>query len=336
MNKQDLIQFVRDHDGVPVIPLMGFPGIQLTHTTLKQNVFNWGVQFETLAALAHKFQPDGMFYMMDLTIEANALGLPVQFPLEHAPSVERAIAETEEDIAALGKIDILKDGRVMAFVETLRQMQSLPGLTGAYVSGPFTLAALMLGMSEAAVNVMLNPDLVHAALKVANRAVIQFMHTLAEAGADVVMVLEPSAVILSPTQFADFSAAYLREIVQAAGLPLVLHICGKSNHLIDGMVQTGVQGLSLDAQVDLAAVMPQIPDDVVVMGNISPTAVMVDMQPEAVYESTGTLLAQMASHRNFILSTGCDLPPETPLDNIHAFMAAGRKQPLAAPTGTGG
>jgi len=36
------------------------------------------------------------------------------------------------------------------------------------------------------------------------------------------------------------------------------------------------------------------------------------------------LLAQMAPYPNFILGTGCDLPAETPLENIEAFIAAGR------------
>jgi uroporphyrinogen-III decarboxylase len=35
--------------------------------------------------------------------------------------------------------------------------------------------------------------------------------------------------------------------------------------------------------------------------------------------------AQESFHSNFILSSGCDLPPEVPLENVAAFMAAGRE-----------
>jgi len=35
----------------------------------------------------------------------------------------------------------------------------------------------------------------------------------------------------------------------------------------------------------------------------------------------------MRDQDNYILSTGCDIPPETPLENISAFMEAG-KAPL--------
>jgi hypothetical protein len=36
----------------------------------------------------------------------------------------------------------------------------------------------------------------------------------------------------------------------------------------------------------------------------------------------------MRGHRNFILSTGCDLPEDTPFANLDAFMSAGMGLPL--------
>jgi hypothetical protein len=36
------------------------------------------------------------------------------------------------------------------------------------------------------------------------------------------------------------------------------------------------------------------------------------------------LLDAMAPYPNFVLSTGCDLPAETPLANIETFMRIGR------------
>ena len=39
---------------------------------------------------------------------------------------------------------------------------------------------------------------------------------------------------------------------------------------------------------------------------------------------TRALVESMQGQHNFILSTGCDLPQETPLENIRAFMDVGR------------
>ena len=90
----------------PIVPLMGYPGLQLTKTTMKQNQFNHIVQFQSLSRLYDRFQPDAMFFMMDLSVEASALGLAVRFPLEETPSVEHHPVNTREDLDKFSKIEI--------------------------------------------------------------------------------------------------------------------------------------------------------------------------------------------------------------------------------------
>jgi uroporphyrinogen decarboxylase len=47
--------------------------------------------------------------------------------------------------------------------------------------------------------------------------------------------------------------------------------------------------------------------------------------PEDVRREVERLRKEMEPYPNFILSTGCDLPQETPRENIQAFMDAGRR-----------
>ncbi|MBN1202285.1 MAG: uroporphyrinogen decarboxylase family protein [Anaerolineae bacterium] len=308
---------------------MGFPGIQVNGSSLKQNEFNWSVQFWTLFELVRRFQPDGMFTFMDLSVEANALGLPVRFPLDESPSVEYPVVEVQADLRRFYKIDVLADGRLHVFVETMRMMQRhLSMMRGGYVIGPYTLAALMMGATEAAIATIDNPDLLHETLRLTTHVITRYANALARAGAHVIAILEPSAVMLSPRQFRQYSGEYVKQIIEKMSAQPVLHICGNTNHLIDGMIATGAQGLSLDSLVDLPAIAADVPEDVVLIGNVSPTAVMVDETPAGVYATTRDLIERMAPYPNFILSTGCDLPPETPLANIQAFMDAGRGRPL--------
>jgi uroporphyrinogen decarboxylase len=67
-----------------------------------------------------------------------------------------------------------------------------------------------------------------------------------------------------------------------------------------------------------------VPQDVVLIGNINPTRTILRGKPSDVEKEVTELLTVMNSHPNFILSTGCDLPQETPIENIHAFMNAGK------------
>lgn len=330
-NALSLAQIVAAHDGPPVIPLMGFPGIQINKTSLKQNEFNWGIQFWTLFELARRFQPDGLFVFMDLSVEANALGLPVRFPLDESPTVEFPVVRSARDLHQFYMIDILTDGRARVYIETMRLMaRHLDLLRGGYVIGPYTLTGLMMGATEAALATMDDPDLLHEALTVATYVITRYARALVEAGADAIAILEPSGVMLSPRQFHEFSGQYVRQIIEQVDALPILHVCGNTSHLVDEMVATGAQGLSLDAPVSLPAIAARVPSDVVLIGNVNPTAVMVDEPPERVYAATRELVEAMRPYPNFVLSTGCDLPPETPLANIQAFMEAGRGLPLGS------
>ena len=61
------------------------------------------------------------------------------------------------------------------------------------------------------------------------------------------------------------------------------------------------------------------------IGNISPATTMRFGSPGDVRREVDKLLKQMEQFPNFVLSTGCDLPQETPIENIADFHgAAGR------------
>jgi len=307
---------------------MGYPGTQLTRTSIKQNEFNWGIHFWTLSTLQRVFNPDGIFFFMDLAVEANALGLPVRYPLHESPTVEHHLVEKLEDLNQFMAADPLKDGRLEAFVETMRLMKrGFPEdlLKCAYVTGPYTLAALMIGASEIAVRTITEEAFVLGVLETATFTALRYARALFEAGADCIAVLEPTAVMLSPEAFRRFSARFIGRMVSELEGPLVLHICGNSTHLIEGMCETGVEGVSLDSDVDPVEIMPKLPEETVFLGNIDPVTVMRGSTPTQISTAVTDLLEAVRNYRNFILSTGCDLPVDTPQENIHAFIRAGKR-----------
>jgi uroporphyrinogen decarboxylase len=327
-----LIDLVNQTPRRLVAPLMGFPGKQLTNSSIWQNITNDHLQYQTLEALQERFSPDAMFFMMDLAVEAGAIGLPVKFPVDESPTVSDHPVKSREDIDPLRVLDPLYNSRVQTYIATMRRMAAnMDTVKGAYITGPFTLAGLMMGASDIALATLMNPDLLHEALEFATEVVIRYAKALVEAGADMIAILEPTATFISPKAFEEFSGAYTRRIIESVDTMWVLHICGNTHHLIDGMCATGAQGLSLDAAVDLPTVAMQVPEDVVIIGNVDPVQVMVNQTPDGVQDAVNELLDKMAPYPNFILSTGCDLPPETPLENIDAFMAAGKHwRPSAA------
>ncbi len=99
--------------------------------------------------------------------------------------------------------------------------------------------------------------------------------------------------------------------------------------ILDNMVATGADVLSLDsaaAGVDLVKAMERVPEDVCVLGNINPTGTILTGDSSEVEKEVSNLLELMQPYPNFILSTGCDLPLDTSIENIAAFMKAGRRR----------
>ena len=313
-------------DKTLVIPLLGAPGIQLSNTTLRENLIDWSIQFNTMRLLIERFQPDGIFPFMDLTVEAEALGLKINFPEDENPSVRSHSIKTEEDLEAIKLRYKGISGRMPVFIKVVENIaKNFSIIKGAYTIGPFTLAGELMGVSELNMNVILNPELAHKFLEFTTYVIKDYAKALLDAGAETIAVLEPSAVMLSPTQFEDFSGRYFSYLVEELKAPLILHICGNTTHLLKKMSNTGAIGLSLDSLVNLKEASKIVPSNVALIGNLDPVRIFLQSTPEEVAKATRDLVEEMKGAKNFILSSGCDLPVGTPLENIEAFMKEGRR-----------
>mgnify|MGYP000234374132 CR=1 FL=1 len=309
----------------PVIPLLGAPGVQLSRTTFRENLSNPEVQFKTLALLLERFQPDGMFPMMDLTVEAEALGLKIDFPENANPSVRQHPIKDREAFDSLKRNLKPLSGRMPLFIEVVKKMkQNFSVLIGGYVIGPFTLAGELAGVEDFLEMLITDPSLAKEILSFTTDFLTRYAEELFSAGADVVAILDPTSVTLSPKFFNEFSAPYVKEMAERLRKPLILHICGDTNHLLEAMAETGAVGLSLDSMVDLREAAERVPENIVLIGNLDPVNVFLRATPEIVERRTRELVERMIGVENFILSSGCDIPIEAPLENISAFMRAGR------------
>ena len=72
-------------------------------------------------------------------------------------------------------------------------------------------------------------------------------------------------------------------------------------------------------------ILAKVPSDTLVMGNIDPAGVLRMGTPESVREQTLKLMERCCKYDNFLLSSGCDIPPMTPWENIDAFFDAAKE-----------
>jgi uroporphyrinogen decarboxylase len=318
--------FTRNKNQIPIAPLMGSTGIQLTSTRVSENLENADIQFKSLYKLYQKFHPDLMFPMMDLSIEAEALGLKT---LKARDSSYTIIEHPIRDLSSLKKLELpepQKSARMPLMLIVINQMSSnFDCINVAYVTGPYTLAGLLNGASEVIKNVIKSPDLLITIIEYSTKVIDIYGSALIDAGADMICILEPTATGLSPQQYEKFSGRYIKKLRKRWDIPVVLHICGDASLLVPEMVQTGCKGLSLDSLVDLPEISQIVPDDVLLLGNIDPVVVAYGEKSD-VKLAVKSLIDKMKGRVNFILSTGCDLPPDTDLENIKYIFEFARKR----------
>ena len=303
------------------IPSAGYSAIALSGTSVRDNLCDGALMFETLAGAIERFGLEVDGTASDLTIEPGACGCPVTMPDNDTPYVSEHPFSTLEDIRALQVPDPLADPRMRAMTETVRLLSKrFALLTVAGGSGPFTLAAELIGASEAAMNTVMEPALMHELLEYCTRVCSAYLAAIVRAGAEVILIGEPTAAILSPASYKEFSGAYTKRLIDSIPRPVILHICGDAGHLLEGMCATGAQGLSLDAPVDLPSVAQSVPRDVVLIGNLDTVSVLLEGTPERVRESTTAMLESMRPYKNYVASSGCDLSYNTPVENIVAMI----------------
>jgi uroporphyrinogen decarboxylase len=169
--------------------------------------------------------------------------------------------------------------------------------------------------------------MVHTVLEKVTEFLIEYAKAYKAAGANGILMAEPVAGLLSPDLEEEFSSPYVKRIVDAVQddhFAVIYHNCGDNAHLmLDSITSTGCAAYHFGNSMDLERdIISKLPSDTLIMGNIDPAGVIRMGTEESVKEETRALLERCSKYPNFILSSGCDVPPMTPWGNIDAFFAA--------------
>lgn len=147
-----------------------------------------------------------------------------------------------------------------------------------------------------------------------------------DAGADAIMIAEPLAGILSPDMAGEFSVPYVKRIIdvlQDEQFAVVYHNCGNSvPNMLNEIFSQGAAAYHFGNAVDMEKIMENAPSDVLCMGNIDPATQFAHGTPETMRIATKDLVSRCGRYRNFVPSSGCDIPAHAKWDNIQAFFDA--------------
>ena len=308
------------------LPIMTHPGIEYIGKTVREAVTDGEVHFAAIKALAERFPSAASTVIMDLTVEAEAFGAPILIADEEIPTVTDRLVSDAASVEAL-QVPSLEAGRVPEYLKANRlaaeQITDRPVLAGCI--GPFSLAGRLYDMSEIMVAIYLEPDVIMALLDKCTAFLIDYCKALKATGVAGVVMAEPAAGLLSNEDHQMYATPYIKQIVDAVqddDFTVILHNCGNTGQCTGAMVETGAAAMHFGNLVDIPQALTEVPSDILVMGNLDPVVVMQQATPEEVAAATTDLLEKTRGAKNFVISTGCDLPPAVPEANLTAFFAA--------------
>ncbi|MDD4592248.1 MAG: uroporphyrinogen decarboxylase family protein [Parabacteroides sp.] len=323
-------QWVQDVINSPVritIPIMTNPGIEVSGYTVEKAVKNGRVHFDAIYKLNEKYPiAAACTSIMDLTVEAEAFGSQISFSENEVPNVIGRLISDYEGVEAL-KVPSLQTGRVPEYLKANKlaadYITNKPVFAGCI--GPFSLAGRLYDMSNMMIALYTEPETIQLLLEKCTRFITEYIHAIKETGVNGVIIAEPAAGLVSNEDCSQYSSLYIRKIVegiQDENFMIVLHNCGNTGHCTAAMVETRSAGLHFGNKIDMAQALKECPTDILVMGNIDPVGVLQQETPEKIKQETLELLHLTAGSKNFVLSTGCDVPPLIPVENIEAYYNA--------------
>ena len=270
-----------------------------------------------------RFGFDAAILFADILLVPQALGQELWFAEGEGPRLRPLESET-----ALDDLDPTVIHATLASVyETVRRIRAaLPAETDliGFAGAPWTVATYMVAgrgttdQAPARLFAYRKRGRFAALMEMLVEATADYLVRQAEAGADVLQIFDTWAGVLPEDEFASWSIAPTRAIVErlrGAGVtqPIIGFPKGAGALLPRYARETGVDAVGVDTATPLAWALDAVPAGIVCQGNLDPLALAAG--GEALDRAIARILA-MTRGRAFVFNLGHGIVPQTPPEHV--------------------
>ena len=274
---------------------------------------------------------DAIIMFSDILVPLEPMGSAVSFATG-SPKFADPI-RTPEQVDALKALDASELETSCSFVyETITEIKSrvkdeVPVL--GFAGAPWTLASYMIegGGSKdfAAIKTLSyqNPHAMHQLLQKLSDTIADYLILKLKHGADAVQLFDTWASMMTQEDYQEFALPYQQKIIakireKYPEASITLYVNGVAN-ILDYMLQSGANCLSVDWRVNLAEVRSFVADrNIAIQGNFDPCKLLGTKQ--SVIDETKRMLELAGNEPGYIANLGHGILPMVPVENARAFI----------------
>ena len=317
-------------DRLPLMPITMMFACEQIGARYRDYCTDYRVLVEAQIRTAEKFGFDYVNTMSDPAREAADCGAPVQF-FDAQPVAlleDQALLADKTKLAALKIPDPLGGGRMHNGIKAVALYKEKVGrdkIIEGWIEGPVAEGADLRGINTLMLDFGDDPVFVRDLFEFVIAMELRFAREQVNAGADVIGIGDAAASLIGPRIYEEFALPYERRLVDgihALGAKVRLHICGNTRKLVAGMGQLGCDIVDLDSLTPLADARQTMGARQVLLGNLNPVTALMNGTPESV--TAGIAECHRQAGERFIVGAGCEVPRETPPENLRALCEYAR------------
>lgn len=306
---------------VPWVPFVGVHGGFLTGVDAVTYLKSADEIVKGISKSVEEYNPDGIPVVFDLQVEAEVLGCELRWSKAGPPAVVSHPLSEGKKLSDL-TIPEPEDGRISVCLEATKILRKKYPELALYglITGPFTLALHLLG-TDIFMKLFEEPDKVNEVMEFCTQVGQKMAEYYVDAGCDVIAVVDPMTSQIDPLTFETFVTPFVSrifELVREKGKLSSFFVCGHAQQNIEAMCNCRPDNVSIDENIPLDFVKDiALEKGISFGGNLKLTIVLLMGNPDDCREHALECL-DLGGKTGFILAPGCDLPLETPPENLKA------------------
>lgn len=328
MNSRERVIAMLDGKAVDHLPNMAIT-MMFAADQVGASYYDYATNYRVLctgqAITSERFGIDHVSVISDPAVEAADCGASIRFYPDQPPAVDEihALLSDKDTLNTLrnreGHFGARMTNRLNG-VALLKEQTHGDKFVEGWVEGPCAESADLRGINNLMIDFTDDTPFILDLFEYVVSMELDFATAQLKAGADIIGIGDAAASLVGPRIYDKYVWPYEKRLVDgihAAGGRVRLHICGNTRRILRGMGRLGCELVDLDYPAPVREGRVQMGETQVLLGNIDPVRVLRDTDPVTVYSAISVCREEAGSR--YIVGAGCEVPRDTPHDNLRAL-----------------